>query len=113
MAPGGKVTVSGAVVYVSEAGGAGSAAHVWHLGAWPSPATGLYFGYWRWKVQVINNRLARQPASPPGRPQAEASPRPAWPASWRGAGGLVAARKPSGEAGERGKGSRGLGSEQG
>ena len=67
------------------------------------------------KVQVINNHLAGPPASPPGRPE---GPRPLqgqrgprlWARGGRSGGG---ARKPSGEAGERGEGSRGLGSEQG
>lgn len=50
MAPQGKVTVSGAVVCLEEAGGLGCllsppSTHVWRLGAWTLPATGLYFGY--------------------------------------------------------------------
>lgn len=48
--PQGKVTVSRAIVCLAEAGGVGRllsapSALVWHLGAWTSPATGLYFGY--------------------------------------------------------------------
>ena len=48
--PQGKVTVSRAVVCLAEAGGVGRllsapSALVWYLGAWTSPATGLYFGY--------------------------------------------------------------------
>lgn len=50
MVPEGKVSVPGAVVCLAEADGVGRLlsarpAHVWCLGAWTSPATGLYFGY--------------------------------------------------------------------
>lgn len=50
MAPEGKVTVLGAVVCLAEACGveyllSACSVHVCCLGAWTSPATGLYFGY--------------------------------------------------------------------
>ena len=118
MAPQGKVTVPEAVVCLAEAGGVGRllSALLAHVGE-PGPRRQPEFilvtkdG----KVLVINTGLATPPAPPPGvatgpRPlQGQRGPR-LWAQGGRSGG---EARKPGGEAGERGEGSRGLGSEQG